>query len=66
MSSDCKVLLRLSVNLSVTQTIPLAIYDYTNTPGGEQGAMVLCLISIGISYLMLLLNEGLRRRWHRG
>ena len=50
----------------VTQTIPLAIYDYTNTPGGEQGAMVLCLISIGISYLMLLLNEGLRRRWHRG
>jgi len=49
----------------VTQTIPLAIYDYTNTPGGEQGALVLCLISIGISYLMLLINEGLRRRWQR-
>jgi molybdate transport system permease protein len=47
----------------VTQTIPLAIYDYTNTPGGEQGALVLCLISIAISYVMLLLNEGLRRRW---
>jgi len=49
----------------VTQTIPLAIYDYTNTPGGEQGALVLCLISIAISYVMLLLNEGLRRHWNR-
>lgn len=49
----------------VTQTIPLAIYDYTNTPGGEQGALVLCLISIAVSYVMLLLNEGLRRHWNR-
>lgn len=49
----------------VTQTIPLAIYDYTNTPGGEQGALVLCLISIAISYVMLLLNEGLLRYWSR-
>ncbi|MFW6387396.1 MAG: molybdate ABC transporter permease subunit [Thermodesulfobacteriota bacterium] len=49
----------------VTQTIPLAIYDYTNTPGGEQGALVLCLISIAVSYVILLLNEGLRRRWNR-
>ena len=49
----------------VTQTIPLAIYDYTNSPGGEQGALVLCLISIAISYVMLLLNEGLRRHWSR-
>jgi molybdate transport system permease protein len=49
----------------VTQTIPLAIYDYTNTPGGEQGALVLCLISIAVSYVILLLNEGLRRHWNR-
>jgi len=49
----------------VTQTIPLAIYDYTNTPGGEQGALVLCIISIAVSYLILLLNEGLRRHWNR-
>lgn len=40
----------------VTQTIPLAIYDYTNTPGGEAGALSLCLLSIGLSYLVLLLN----------
>jgi len=41
----------------VTQTIPLAIYEYTNTPGGESGALSLCLLSIGLSYLVLLLNE---------
>ncbi len=41
----------------VTQTIPLAIYDYTNTPGGEAGALSLCLLSIGLSYLVLMLNQ---------
>ncbi len=46
----------------VTQTIPLAIYDYTNTPGGETGALTLCLVSIGLSYLVLMLNELLLRR----
>lgn len=46
----------------VTQTIPLAIYDYTNTPGGEAGALSLCLLSIGLSYLVLLLNEFLLSR----
>lgn len=46
----------------VTQTIPLAIYDYTNTPGGEAGALSLCLVSIVLSYLVLLFNELLLRR----
>lgn len=46
----------------VTQTIPLAIYDYSNTPGGEAGALSLCLLSIGVSYLVLMLNELLLRR----
>ena len=49
----------------VTQTIPLAIYDYTNSPGGEQGAMTLCLISIGLSYLMLLFSEVVLCRFRR-
>ncbi len=40
-----------------TQTIPLAIYDYTNTPGGESGALSLCILSIALSYLVLLLNQ---------
>ena len=49
----------------VTQTIPLAIYDYSNTPGGEAGAMSLCLLSIGLSYLVLMLNELILRRMRR-
>lgn len=49
----------------VTQTIPLAIYDYTNTPGGEAGALSLCLVSIGLSYLVLMLNEMFLRRHRR-
>ena len=45
-----------------TQTIPLAIYDYTNTPGGESQALNLCLVSIALSYLVLLFNERALRR----
>ena len=49
----------------VTQTIPLAIYDYTNTPGGEAGALSLCLLSIGLSYLVLMLNQLLLQRFRK-
>ncbi|MBN2645989.1 MAG: molybdate ABC transporter permease subunit [Desulfuromonadaceae bacterium] len=45
-----------------TQTIPLAIYDYSNTPGGETQALNLCLVSITLSYLVLLINEKTLRR----
>lgn len=41
----------------LTQTIPLAIYDYSNTPGGESQALTLCLISVALSYCVLLINE---------
>lgn len=47
----------------VTQTIPLAIYDYTSAPGGETGALSLCLLSIGLSYLVLMLNQLLLQRF---
>ena len=50
----------------VTQTIPLAIYDYTNTPGGQTGALSLCLVSILLSYLVLMANEILMRRVRTG
>ncbi len=49
----------------VTQTIPLAIYDYTNTPGGDRMALTLCLVSIALSLAVLLLNEKLVRRFSR-
>lgn len=41
----------------VTQTIPLAIYDYTSTPGGDAMALNLCFISIVFSFAVLWLNE---------
>jgi len=50
----------------VTQTIPLAIYDYANTPGGDSPALVLCLIAITLSLAVLLISERLNRRMRRG
>jgi molybdate transport system permease protein len=46
----------------VTQTIPLAIYEYTSSPSGDSIAMTLCMISIAISVLILLLHEYLGKR----
>lgn len=45
-----------------TQTIPTAIYTYTNVPGGEPGAMRLAVISVAISMVALVLSEILARR----
>lgn len=39
-----------------TQTIPLAIYEYTSTPGGDRMAMMLCLVSILLSFIVLLIS----------
>lgn len=38
----------------VTQTIPLAIYEYTSSPGGDRMALSLCLVSIVLSFVVLL------------
>jgi molybdate transport system permease protein len=45
-----------------TQTLPSAIYTYTQVPGGDWQAMRLTLISIAVSLLALLLSEALARR----
>jgi molybdate transport system permease protein len=45
-----------------TQTLPSAIYTYTQVPGGDAGAIRLTLISIAISMLALLASEILARR----
>jgi len=45
----------------VTQTIPLAIYEYTNTPGGDRMALSLCLVSIVFSFVVLLVSEAATR-----
>ena len=45
-----------------TQTLPSAIYTYTQVPGGESGAARLTIVSIAISMLALLGSEALARR----
>jgi molybdate transport system permease protein len=49
----------------VTQTIPLAIYDYAGSPDGDAMAMSLCLVSVVISVAVLLFHEYLSRRMIR-
>ena len=45
-----------------TQTLPLAIYAFTQTPGGDAQALRLCLLSIALSLAALLASEALLRR----
>lgn len=44
-----------------TQTLPSAIYTFTQVPGGEAGAMRLTLISIAISVAALFVSEFMAR-----
>lgn len=45
-----------------TQTLPLAIYAFTQVPGGDADALRLCVISIVISVAALLASEAIVRR----
>lgn len=45
-----------------TQTLPSAIYTFTQVPGGDAGAMRLTLISIAIAMAALVASEILARR----
>lgn len=45
-----------------TQTLPSAIYTFTQVPGGDEGALRLTLISIIISMLALVASEVMARR----
>ncbi len=47
-----------------TQTIPSAIYSYTQTPGGDAGALRLSLVAVAVSLLALVASEILARRSH--
>ena len=48
-----------------TQTLPSAIYTFTQVPGGELGALRLTLVSIVISMGALIASEALARRVSR-
>ena len=45
-----------------TQTLPLAIYTFTQVPGGDAQALRLCILSILLSLAALLASEFLLRR----
>lgn len=44
-----------------TRTLPLALFSLVNTPGGEQGALRLVIISIVLALLALVASEVLAR-----
>jgi molybdate transport system permease protein len=50
----------------LTQTLPTAIYSYTQLPGGDAAALRLTLVSIGISLAALVVSEWLARRVRGG
>jgi len=45
-----------------TRTLPLALYTLTQVPGGEAGALRLCIISVLLALVALLASELLARR----
>jgi molybdate transport system permease protein len=49
-----------------TQTLPSAIYTFTQVPGGDAGALRLTLISLFISMAALVISEYLARKAGRG
>ncbi|MCC6470083.1 MAG: molybdate ABC transporter permease subunit [Alphaproteobacteria bacterium] len=45
-----------------TQTLPSAIYTFTQVPGGDTGALRLTLVSVVLSMAALLASEAMARR----
>lgn len=50
----------------VTQTLPTAIFTYTQVPGGDAPALRLTAVSIAISLVALIVSEWLARRVRDG
>jgi molybdate transport system permease protein len=46
----------------LTQTIPLAIYDYASSPAGTSMALSLCAVSVTLSVAILLFHEVLAKK----
>jgi molybdate transport system permease protein len=49
----------------VTQTIPLAVYEYVSSPTSETMALSLCLVSVVVSMAVLFLHEMIARKTAR-
>ena len=50
----------------VTQTIPLAIYEYTSSPRGDKMALSLCMVSILLSFIVLLVSGAATKTLNKG
>ena len=50
----------------LTQTIPLAIYDYASSPTGTSMALSLCGVSVALSVIILLLHEVIGKKLEHG
>ena len=48
-----------------TQTIPLAMYSFIQTPGAEEQAARLCVFAVILSLVSLLLSEWLAKRMQK-
>ena len=48
-----------------TRTLPLALYTLTQVPGGEAGALRLCIISVLLALMALVGSELMARRLHQ-
>lgn len=46
----------------VTQTIPLAIYEYASSPSSETMALSLCIVSVCMALGILFLHEGIGKK----
>lgn len=46
-----------------TQTLPLALYTFTQVPGGDAGALRLCVIAVSIAMAALICSDLLARRY---
>jgi molybdate transport system permease protein len=49
-----------------TRTLPVAIYTWSQVPGGDAMALRLVAISVAVSFLALLGSHLLQRRWRGG
>jgi molybdate transport system permease protein len=47
-----------------TRTLPLALYTLTQVPGGEAGALRLCILSVLLALMALVGSELMERRLH--
>jgi len=46
-----------------TQTLPLALFTLTQVPGGEAGALRLCILAVMIAILALVVSELIAQRY---